>query len=208
MDFRAQLAAFPLIAILRGVKPDEIVGVGDALVEAGFRIIEVPLNSPEPLKSIGTLASRHPGVLVGAGTVLDPADVDRIRDVGGALIVMPHADIEVIGRAKQLGLACTPGAATPTEAFAALKAGADAVKLFPAEMLPPAIVKAWRAVFPAEVPLMPVGGVKPETMPAYWQAGARGFGLGSALYQPGMSGAEVSITSAAFARAVKELPGR
>lgn len=208
MDFRAQLAAFPLIAILRGVKPDEIVGVGDALVEAGFRIIEVPLNSPEPLKSIGTLARRHPGVLVGAGTVLDPADVDRIRDVGGRLIVMPHADIEVIGRAKQLGLACTPGAATPTEAFAALKAGADAVKLFPAEMLPPAIVKAWRAVFPAEVPLMPVGGVRPETMLAYWQAGARGFGLGSALYQPGMSGAEVSITSAAFARAVKELPGR
>ncbi len=127
-------------------------------------------------------------MLVGAGTVLDPADVDRIRDVGGGLIVMPHADTEVIGRAKQLGLACTPGAATPTEAFAALKAGADAVKLFPAEMLPPAIVKAWRAVFPAEVPLMPVGGVKPETMLAYWQAGARGFGLGSALYQPGMTG--------------------
>jgi 2-dehydro-3-deoxyphosphogalactonate aldolase len=208
MDFRAQLAAFPLIAILRGVKPDEIVDVGDALVEAGFRIIEVPLNSPEPLKSIGTLAARHPGVLVGAGTVLDPADVDRIRDVGGGLIVMPHADAEVIGRAKQLGLACTPGAATPTEAFAALKAGADAVKLFPAEMLPPAIVKAWRAVFPAGVPLMPVGGVKPETMLAYWQAGARGFGLGSALYQPGMSGAQVSETAAAFARAVAELPGR
>ena len=208
MDFRAQLAAFPLIAILRGVKPDEIVGVGDALVEAGFRIIEVPLNSPEPLKSIGPLARRHPGVLVGAGTVLDPADVDRIRDVGGRLIVMPHADVEVIDRAKQLGLACTPGAATPTEAFAALKAGADAVKMFPAEMLPPAIVKAWRAVFPAEVPLMPVGGVRPETMLAYWQAGARGFGLGSALYQPGMSGAEVSVTSAAFARAVAELPGR
>lgn len=208
MDFRAQLAAFPLIAILRGVKPDEIVDVGDALVEAGFRIIEVPLNSPEPFKSIGTLARRHPGVLVGAGTVLDPADVDRIRDVGGRLIVMPHADIEVIGRAKQLGLSCTPGVATPTEAFAALKAGADAVKMFPAEMLPPAIVKAWRAVFPAEVPLMPVGGVRPETMLAYWQAGARGFGLGSALYQPGMTGAEVSITSAAFARAVAELPGR
>ena len=206
MDFKAQLEIFPLIAILRGVRPDEITGIGDALVGAGFRIIEVPLNSPDAFRSIEVLARRHGDVLIGAGTVLDTGDVDRVRDAGGELIVMPHSDPAVIARAKQLGLVCTPGAATPTEGFAALKAGADALKLFPAEMLPPAIVKAWRAVFPPAVPLMPVGGVKPESLLAYWEVGARGFGLGSALYQPGMSPAQVSANAAAFAEAVGTLP--
>jgi len=206
MDVQTSLELFPLIAILRGVRPDESAAIGDTLVEAGFHIIEVPLNSPEPLKSIEMLARRHPDILIGAGTVLDPRDVDRVRDAGGRLILMPHSDSEVIGRTKQLGLSCVPGVATPTEGFAALKAGADALKLFPGEMLPPVIVKAWRAVFPPALTLMPVGGVKPESLLPYWQAGARGFGLGSALYQPGMTAAEVSVTATAFAKAVDTLP--
>jgi 2-dehydro-3-deoxyphosphogalactonate aldolase len=205
MDVTSRLRAFPLVAILRGIRPEEVGGIGDALVEAGFGIIEVPLNSPEALKSIEMLARRHGAALIGAGTVLDPANVARVRDAGGGLIVMPHADIAVIRQAKHLGLACVPGAATPTEGFAALAAGADALKLFPAEMLPPAIVKAWRAVFPADFPLLPVGGVKPESLAPYWQAGARGFGLGSALYKPGMDAVEVGRNAVAFAQAARQL---
>jgi 2-dehydro-3-deoxyphosphogalactonate aldolase len=183
--FREYLEQFPLVAILRGLRPEGAEAVGEALVEGGFRIVEVPLNSPEPFRSIEFLARRlGEGVLVGAGTVLDPDDVGRVRDAGGRLIVMPHSDTAVIGAAVGAGLACTPGVATPTEAFAALKAGAAALKMFPAEMLPPAIVKAWRAVLPAGTLLLPVGGVNPDTMEAYVAAGADGFGLGSALFRP------------------------
>jgi 2-dehydro-3-deoxyphosphogalactonate aldolase len=201
MTFRVHLAEFPLIAILRGLRPQDAKDIGAALVEAGFRIIEVPLNSPDPLTSIERLAKAFPDVLVGAGTVLDSADVDRVRDAGGRLIVMPHADAAVIARAVALGLSCTPGVATPTEGFAALKAGATALKMFPAEALPPAIVRAWRAVFPNDVALLPVGGIKPDSMQAYVEAGAAGFGLGSALFQPGLPAADVARNARAFAQA-------
>ena len=198
--FREYLQEFPLVAILRGLRPENAEAVGEALAEAGFRIIEVPLNSPEPLRSIALMARRFgEDVLVGAGTVLDSADVGRVRDAGGRLIVMPHSDPAVIGAAVQAGLACTPGVATPTEAFAALKAGAAGLKMFPAEMLPPAIVKAWRAVMPTGTLLLPVGGINPDNMEAYVAAGADGFGLGSALYRPGAAPSEVRDNARRFA---------
>ena len=200
--FRNHLAAFPLVAILRGLRPENAQAVGGALVEAGFRIIEVPLNSPEPFRSIEIMAKKlGPEVLVGAGTVLEPDDVLRIRDAGGRLVVMPHSDAAVIERAVALGLACTPGVATPTEAFAALKAGATALKIFPAEILPPAAVKAWRAVLPKDTLLLPVGGITPESMAAYAAAGADGFGLGSALFTPSATAAEVRGNALRFAGA-------
>jgi 2-dehydro-3-deoxyphosphogalactonate aldolase len=203
------LAPLPLIAILRGVRPDEAVAIGGALVEAGFGTIEVPLNSPEPLASIRALADAFGGrALIGAGTVRDPADVARIAAAGGRLVVMPHGDAAVIGAARQRGLLCVPGVATPTEAFAALDAGADALKLFPAEGLPPAVVKAWRAVLPKDVWLLPVGGIRPEGMAPYLAAGANGFGLGSALYRPGMSPAQVAATAGTFADAYDPLGSR
>lgn len=199
---RDYLTELPLIAILRGLKPENAEAVGNVLVEAGFRIIEVPLNSPDPFRSIEILARTMPkGVLVGAGTVLDPEQVHGVRDVGGRLIVMPHADIEVIKVAKEQELVCAPGVATPTEAFAALKAGADAIKIFPAEAIPPAVVKAWRAVLPKETVVLPVGGIKPDNMKPYLDAGANGFGLGSALFTPSMSVEEIGRNAGAFATA-------
>jgi 2-dehydro-3-deoxyphosphogalactonate aldolase len=196
------LTELPLIAILRGLKPESAEAVGHILVEAGFRIIEVPLNSPDPFRSIQILADAMPkNVLVGAGTVLDPQQVHGVRDVGGRLIVMPHADLEVIRLAKEQDLVCTPGVATPTEAFAALKAGADAIKIFPAEAIPPAVVKAWRAVLPKETVVLPVGGIKPDNMKPYLDAGANGFGLGSALFTPSMSVEEIGRNARAFATA-------
>ncbi len=205
-DFRTYLADLPLVAILRGLRPENAEAVGAGLVAAGFRVIEVPLNSPEPFRSIETLSRTLGGdVLIGAGTVLDPADVDRVRDAGGALIVMPHSDLDVVRRAKSLGLACTPGVATPTEGFAALKAGADAIKLFPAEAMPPVVVKAWRAVLPKDALMVPVGGIKPESMKAYVDAGANGFVLGSALFTPQMSPDEVGRNAVAFAEAWRAL---
>jgi 2-dehydro-3-deoxyphosphogalactonate aldolase len=208
MSFRAHLAELPLIAILRGLRPQDAKDIGAALIEAGFRIIEVPLNSPDPLTSIERLATAFPDALIGAGTVLDPGDVDRVRAAGGRLIVMPHADQAVIGRAVALGLSCTPGVATPSEGFAAIKAGAAALKMFPAEALPPPIVRAWRAVFPKGVALLPVGGIKPESMQAYVEAGAAGFGLGSALFQPGLPAADVARNARAFAQAWRQLSRR
>lgn len=200
------LKDLPLIAILRGLRPENAEAMGHSLVEAGFRIIEVPLNSPDPFRSIEILSKTMPeDVLVGAGTVLDPALVNGVLDSGGKLIVTPHADPEVIGRAKELRLVCTPGVATPTEAFAALKAGADAIKIFPAEAMPPAVVKAWRAVLPRETILLPVGGIKPETMKAYVEAGANGFGLGSALFTPAMSVEDVRRNAGNFASAWQTL---
>ncbi len=196
----------PLIAILRGLKPEKAEAVGHSLVEAGFRIIEVPLNSPEPFRSIEILAKTMPDdVLIGAGTVLEPDLVNGVHDVGGKLIVMPHADVEVIKRAKELRLVCTPGVATPTEAFAALKAGADAIKIFPAESIPPAVVKAWRAVLPKDTLVLPVGGIKPDNMKPYVDAGANGFGLGSALFTPSMSTDEIGRNARDFAAAWRML---
>jgi len=205
---RNYLAELPLVAILRGLKPENAEAVGHALVEAGFRIIEVPLNSPEPFRSIERLAKTMPeNVLVGAGTVLDPEQVNGIRDVGGKLIVMPHADLDVIKRAKEQDLICTPGVATPTEAFTALKAGADAIKIFPAEAIPPAVVKAWRAVLPKDAIVLPVGGIKPDNMKPYVDSGANGFGLGSALFTPAMSVEEIGRNARDFAAAWQSLRG-
>lgn len=200
------LTELPLIAILRGLKPENAEAVGHTLVEAGFRVIEVPLNSPEPFRSIEILARTMPGnVLIGAGTVLDPDQVNGVHDVGGKVIVMPHADTAVIRRTKEQNLVCLPGAATPTEAFAALKAGADAIKIFPAEAIPPAVVKAWRAVLPKHVPVMPVGGIQPGTMKPYVEAGANGFGLGSALFTPSLTVEEIGRNARSFASAWREL---
>ncbi len=193
--------ACPLIAILRGITPGEAAEHGAALAEAGFRLIEVPLNSPDPFASIAALrAALPPEVLIGAGTVLRAAYVDEVARAGGELIVMPHADAEVIGRAKALGLASAPGVATPSEAFAALRAGADVLKMFPAEQLGPVAVKAWRAVLDKRVPLVPVGGVTPDNMGSYLSAGANGFGLGSALYKPGQSAATTALHAQAYVK--------
>lgn len=200
------LASLPLIAVLRGIAPEEVDAVADALVEAGFRILEVPLNSPQPFASIAALARRHGATcLVGAGTVTDVADVARVHAAGGSLVVMPHADAAVIREAKRLGMTCCPGVATPTEAFAALAAGADGLKMFPAEALPPPVLKAWRAVLPRGTPLFPVGGIRPDTLQAYWTAGAAGFGTGSNLYKPGMTAQDVRLQAGAFAAACAAL---
>lgn len=196
------LQQLPLVAILRGVRPAEVEAVADALYAEGFRAIEVPLNSPQALDSIARLARRLPeDALIGAGTVLSADAVREVQIAGGRLIVMPHADAAVIRVAKARGLACVPGAATPTEAFAALQAGADALKLFPAELVTPAALQALRAVLPRELRLLPVGGITPETMAPYRRAGAAGFGLGSALYAPGMAAAEVGQRARAFVQA-------
>ncbi|MDG0857130.1 2-dehydro-3-deoxy-6-phosphogalactonate aldolase [Roseateles puraquae] len=196
------LQQLPLVAILRGVQPDDVEAVADSLYHEGFRVIEVPLNSPQALESIARLARRMPAdALIGAGTVLSADAVRDVQVAGGRLIVMPHADVAVIRVAKARGMACVPGAATPTEAFAALQAGADALKLFPAELVTPPVLKAMRAVLPRELKLLPVGGITPDTMAPYRKAGAAGFGLGSALYAPGMTADEVGRRARAFAEA-------
>jgi len=205
-DIAAAVAALPLIAILRGIRPDEAVAIGDTLAGAGFRLIEVPLNSPAPFDSIARLADALADrVVIGAGTLRDPDDAARVAAAGGRLAVMPHADVALISAAKAAGLTCIPGVATPTEAFAALDAGADALKLFPAEALPPSVVKAWRAVLPHETALFPVGGITPEKMADYVAAGASGFGLGSALYRPGDASGQVADKAAAFVAAWRHL---
>ena len=202
MTLRDKLRELPLIAILRGVRPDEAEAIGAVLHAAGFRLIEVPLNSPQPFDSIARLRRSLPAdTVVGAGTVLASAEVARLHDAGGELAVMPHADVEVIAAAKAAGLVCVPGIATPTEAFAALRAGADALKMFPAEMLTPTVLKALRAVLPRDVMLLPVGGITPVNMQAYRDAGASGFGLGSALYSPGTTAEDVARRAQAFVEA-------
>lgn len=203
----AALAALPLVAILRGLTPPEAQGVARALYDAGFRLIEVPLNSPDPFDSIAVIRRLlPPDALVGAGTVIEVEQARRLGAMGADLTVMPHADTDVIRAAKQQGMVCLPGVATPTEAFAALKAGADALKLFPAELITPPIVKAMRAVLPRGTRLMPVGGITPDTMEPYRAAGVAGFGLGSALYAPGMAPDDVARRAARFAAAWKGLP--
>src|SRR5262245_14785784 len=198
------LAPLPLVAVLRGIAPEDIDAIAAALFEAGFRILEVPLNSPRPLDSIRRLADTFgERCLVGAGTVLAADEVNAVRAAGGRLIVMPHADTAVIGRAKAQGLVALPGVATPTEAFAALAAGADGLKLFPAEHLSPATLRAWRAVLPRGTLVFPVGGIKPETMSAYWDAGADGFGTGSHLYRAGANASEVRAAAQAYAAAFR-----
>lgn len=188
------LATHPLIAILRGVTPDEVLAVADVLVEAGFRAIEVPLNSPQPLESIKRLSTHaSPGVAIGAGTVLTVAQADAAADAGAGLILAPNCNPDVIRRTVQRGLFAMPGVATPTEAFAALEAGAHALKLFPADVLGTASVKAWRAVLPTGPGLYVVGGVGVDNLARFRAAGARGAGLGSSLYEPGLPLAELKL---------------
>ncbi|MDQ2695544.1 MAG: 2-dehydro-3-deoxy-6-phosphogalactonate aldolase [Pseudomonadota bacterium] len=203
---QAYLSPLPLIAILRGIRPPEAADIGQVLYDSGFRCIEVPLNSPDPFDSIRRLREALPDdCLIGSGTTLQPQQVDAVKAAGGQLIVMPHSDPAVIRAAKAAGLYCAPGVATPTEGFAALAAGADLLKLFPAEQLGPLVLKAWRAVFPKSVLLAPVGGVTPDNMQEYWSAGADGFGLGSALYKAGLGAAEVRQRAEAFATAYRRL---
>jgi 2-dehydro-3-deoxyphosphogalactonate aldolase len=193
MEMKAWLARCPLVAILRGVRPDEVEGIGDALLDAGFAIIEVPLNSPDPIESIRRLVARcGDRALVGAGTVLDPADCARIAAAGGRLVVTPHADPDVVRAAKAAGMLAVPGFMTPAEAFALLRAGADGLKLFPAEAASPAVVKALLAVLPAGTAILPVGGIEAGNMAPWRAVGAAGFGIGSAIYKPGDSAATVA----------------
>lgn len=204
MNFREWMQPCPLIAILRGVKPDEVEAIGYALEEAGISIVEVPLNSPEPLKSIQALAkSFGDRMLVGAGTVTDPAMVAKIADVGGRLIVTPHADLDVVRAAKSASLFAVPGFFNPTEAFALLRAGADAIKLFPADVLGPPMLKAMRAVLPKDAIVLPVGGVGVEQIPVWVRAGAQGFGLGTSLYKPGDSAEVVKANAQALVAALQ-----
>ena len=204
-DYDRHFEQCPLIAIIRGVTPDEAVDIGGALIEGGIRIIEVPLNSPEPLKSIERLASRFgEQASIGAGTILKPEQVQQVREAGGQLIVSPNMNPEVIRATAGAGMVSCPGIFTPTEAFTALEAGAHTLKLFPAEATTPKVVKAMRAVLPREVPLVVVGGVGPDSIPAWLEAGANGFGLGSGLYKPGQSAAETLTKARAYAAAVKE----
>lgn len=206
MNWNDAFAACPLVAILRGIAPAEAEDVAGALIDAGFRLIEVPLNSPDPLDSIARLSRRFGSrALIGAGTVLDPAQVDAVAQAGGRLIVAPNFDPRVAEASARHGMAYGPGVGTASEAFAALQAGAAMLKLFPAEMIPPPAVKALRAVLPRSAQVVPVGGITPAAMAGYLDAGADGFGLGSALYRPGMDAPAVSRNAAAF---IAALPSR
>ena len=199
--FQAHMDSLPLVAILRGLKPKEALAVGQAIVNAGFHILEVPLNSPDPLLSIQILSAAFPNALVGAGTVTTAQQVRDIKAAGGQLIISPHLDDNVVCEAVNLGLVSLPGVATPSEAFRALALGAHGLKLFPAEMISPVVVKSMRAVLPKEVKLIPVGGIGIHNMADYRKCGASGFGIGSALFAPGKSAEAVGISAAAFVQA-------
>ncbi|MES2492429.1 MAG: 2-dehydro-3-deoxy-6-phosphogalactonate aldolase [Pseudomonadota bacterium] len=202
--FMGRLAQCPLVAIIRGVQPHEAEAVGDALFNAGMRIIEVPLNSPQPFSSIERLAKRFGSeATIGAGTVLDPADVQRVRDSGGQLVVSPNVEDSVIAATAAAGMVSAPGFFTPTEAFRAVRAGAHVLKLFPAEGASPAVLKAQLAVLPADVPVLAVGGITAANMSDYLAAGARGFGLGSGLYAPGRSAGDVAQRAAEYVAALQ-----
>lgn len=203
---QSYLDRLPLVAILRGVEPNEVVSIAEALVAAGFAIIEVPLNSPTPLDSIARLYDAFgDDILIGAGTVMTATQVQEVAHTGGRLIVMPHGDADVIRAAKAARMICIPGVATATEGFAALANGADGLKLFPAELLAPNVLGAFRSVFPPATRFFPVGGITPGTMSEYVAAGATGFGLGSALYRRGDSAEQVAVSAHAFVDAWKAL---
>ena len=204
--FAAANSALPLVAILRGITPPEAEPIGRVLYEAGFRLIEVPLNSPNAFNSIAIMRRILPGdAIVGAGTVLNVDQVRSLKASGGELVVMPHSDVAIIRAATEVGLICTPGAATPTEAFAALAAGADALKIFPAELVPPSVLRAIRVVLPKGTPLLPVGGITPDNMQPYIDAGATGFGLGSALYKPGITAKDVALNAKKFVKGWQQI---
>jgi 2-dehydro-3-deoxyphosphogalactonate aldolase len=208
MTFEQAAEACGIVAILRGVTLDEVTGIGDALFEAGIRIVEVPLNSPEPFRSIAALAARFQGrMVVGAGTVLDIDSVDRVKSAGGQISVSPDCNPRVITRAVERGLVPLPGVFTPTEAFSAVRAGARHLKLFPAEAASPKTVKAWKAVLPRDVRVYAVGGVTPANMREWADAGCAGFGIGSNIYKPGMSADDVGKAAHGFVAAWKDLRG-
>ena len=203
-ELKARLAQCPLVAIIRGVTPGEAEEIGAAIREAGIRIIEVPLNSPQPLDSIARLArSLGDRALVGAGTVLTPEDVERVRDSGGRIVVSPNTYAPVIEATARAGMVSMPGYFTPSEAFEAVRAGAHGLKLFPAEAASPAVVKAQKAVLPPEIPLLVVGGVKPDNMRPWLDAGADGFGLGSGLYKPGLTAEQTAANARAYVAGLK-----
>lgn len=203
--FSTAIHRLPLVAILRGLRPVEAVEVGRALVDAGWSLLEVPLNSPEPLESIEALVQAFPQALVGAGTVLAPAVVRDVYAAGGRMIVAPNFNPGVVSESVRLGMACLPGVLSASEAFAALDAGAAALKLFPAEMIPPAAVKALRAVLGPGTLVLPVGGIGLDNIAAYRSAGADGFGIGSSLYRPGMDAATVGENARRWAAAFRAL---
>jgi 2-dehydro-3-deoxyphosphogalactonate aldolase len=201
MDLKSWLQRCKLVAILRGIKPDEAEAIGDVLHKAGIAIVEVPLNSPDPFTSIARLQARFGAdMLVGAGTVMSPSDVDLVHTAGGRLIVTPHAAVDVIRAAKAHGMIACPGMATPTEAFACLAAGADGLKLFPAEAASPAVLRSLRAVLPPGTLVLPVGGIGPDNMTPWREAGAAGFGIGSSIYKPGDTPDIVATKTAALLR--------
>ncbi|WP_319529593.1 2-dehydro-3-deoxy-6-phosphogalactonate aldolase [uncultured Cohaesibacter sp.] len=206
MDFATAKAQLPLVAILRGIQPDESIAIVKALIEAGFTLIEVPLNSPDALVSIDKLSRTYSDrACFGAGTVLTPQDVKAVKVAGGSLIVSPNLNEEVAREAATQQMTYLPGVVTPSEAFRAIELGAAGLKFFPAEMISPAILKAMTAVLPKHVPLFPVGGITPDAMGAYWKAGATGFGLGSSLYKPGQSVGDVTRSALAFREAISKL---
>lgn len=201
---RRYLDECPLIAIIRGVTPDEAEATADSLFEGGIRIIEVPLNSPDPLRSIERIAGKYGDrALVGAGTVLRPEQVEQVRNAGGTIIVSPDTNTEVIAASAEAGLVSCPGYFTPSEAFAALRAGAHGLKLFPAEGASPGLLKAHLAVLPKDVPVLAVGGISPDNMQPWLAAGATGFGLGSGLYKPGQSAADTLAKVRAYVAGAK-----
>jgi len=201
----AAMDQLPLVAILRGIIPEQVIEIANVIKEAGFRVIEVPLNSPEPYASIHALSEcMGDEVLIGAGTVLDMEQVDRVSAAGGRIIISPNVNTDVIGYSKEQGLYSLPGFYTPTEAFAAIRAGADALKMFPADTLGPRGLKAMSAVLPS-IPVLPVGGVSADSMSDFIQAGARGFGLGSGLYKAGMDTEAVKVNAEAYVDAYRQV---
>jgi len=203
-DFRRNFAECPLVAIIRGVTPADAEATAGAIFDAGIRIIEVPLNSPQPFDSIKIIAGAFGDrALVGAGTVLSTADVQRVQHVGGRLIVAPNMNQDIIRATVDAGMVSSPGIFTPTEAFAAIEAGAHALKLFPAEAASPAVIKAQKAVLPKGIPLIVVGGVSVDNVGGWFDCGADGFGLGSGLYKPGQDAAETLAKANAFVTAVR-----
>ncbi|MBD8653449.1 2-dehydro-3-deoxy-6-phosphogalactonate aldolase [Rhizobium sp. CFBP 13726] len=206
MTFQDALQACNLVAILRGITPDEAEPIGEALIEAGWRIIEVPLNSPEPLKSIEKLQKRFGDrALIGAGTVLTTAQVADVASTGATVIISPNANLSVIEASVSRGMISLPGVATPSEAFAAIGAGATGIKAFPAEAIPPLVIKAWRAVLPKDLPVLAVGGITPDNMKSFIDAGTNGFGIGGSLYKPGDNVASVAAKAKLFIEAMRNV---
>ncbi|PIE65744.1 MAG: 2-dehydro-3-deoxy-6-phosphogalactonate aldolase [Desulfobacterales bacterium] len=205
MKLKSLTADFPFIAILRGIKPSEVIACAQTLFNEGFRIIEVPLNSPDPYQSIELMANHFgDNALIGAGTVTEAAEVYNVKAAGGRLVVSPHCDPEIIRKTKAESMYSIPGAATPTEAVTAIKAGADAIKIFPSEAISPKVVKAIKVVLPQGTVLIPVGGIDHTNWRPYFEAGARAFGLGSSLYLPGRSREELAVRARNFACSWRE----